>query len=86
MAPARSRGKRGDRREGKVPQLEADIQICKDGILSETLLSSKTILTEEQFERIRTTRVEAGEKESGPEEDEVWSLNCDFRVKMVYAP
>ncbi|KAF9576953.1 Myblike DNAbinding domain-containing protein [Mortierella alpina] len=86
MAPTRSRGKRGDRREEKVPQLEADIQICKDGILSETLLSSKTILTEEQFERIRTTRVEAGEKESAREEDEVWSLNCDFRVKMHVLP
>ncbi|KAF9988587.1 hypothetical protein BGZ75_009085 [Mortierella antarctica] len=86
MAPTRSRGKRGDRREERVPQLEADIQICKDGILSETLLSSKTILTEEQFERIRTTRVEAGEKEQAQEEDEVWSLNCDFRVKMVHAP
>ncbi|CAO3569432.1 unnamed protein product [Mortierella alpina] len=86
MAPSRSRARKGDRREEKVPQLEADIQICKDGILSETLLSSKTILTEEQFERIRTTRDEAGQKEHAQEEEEVWSLNCDFRVKMVRAP
>ncbi|KAG0198091.1 hypothetical protein BGX28_008423 [Mortierella sp. GBA30] len=84
MTPSKSRGKKADRREDRVPQLEADIQICKDGLLSETLLSSKTILTEEQFERIRISKAESEENEA--DEDEVWSLNCDFRVKMVYAP
>ncbi|KAI1317651.1 hypothetical protein EDD11_008079 [Mortierella claussenii] len=62
---------------GKVPQLEADIKICKDGVASETLLSSKTLLTEETFDRIRPGA--DGDDEDG----EMWSLFCDFRVRMV---
>ncbi|KAF8985302.1 hypothetical protein BGZ46_005046 [Entomortierella lignicola] len=61
----------------KIPQLEADIKICKDGNISETLLSSKTLLTEDQFDRIQHKKSEA--------KDEVWSLSCDFKVRMVNA-
>ncbi|KAF9201235.1 hypothetical protein BGZ49_008539 [Haplosporangium sp. Z 27] len=61
----------------KIPQLEADIKICKDGNISETLLSSKTLLTEDQFDRIQRKKSEA--------KDEVWSLSCDFKVRMVNA-
>lgn len=67
----------------RVPQLEADVKICQDGVQSETLLSSKTVLTDEQFERIRSSRAEAG-IEQNP--DDVWSLKFDVRVKMVPTP
>ncbi|KAF9414724.1 hypothetical protein BGZ94_000311 [Podila epigama] len=77
----------------RVPQLEADIKICKDGILSETLLSSKTMLTEDQVEKIQMTNKASHQGLGGSDdggdnkgEDEVWSLCCDFRVKMVPAP
>ncbi|KAG0326807.1 hypothetical protein BG000_001237 [Podila horticola] len=71
----------------RVPQLEADIKICKDGLLSETLLSSKTVLTEEQLAKVRMAKksMEDGEEEDGREE-EVWSLSCNFRVHLVPSP
>lgn len=69
--------------QDRVPQLEADVKICQDGFQSETLLSSKTVLTDEQFERIRSSRAEAG-IEQNP--DDVWSLKFDVRVKMVPTP
>ncbi|KAG0061662.1 hypothetical protein BGZ89_011266 [Linnemannia elongata] len=69
--------------QDRVPQLEADVKICQDGVQSETLLSSKTVLTDEQFERIRSSRAEAG-IEQNP--DDVWSLKFDVRVKMVPTP
>ncbi|KAF9146691.1 hypothetical protein BGX30_010753, partial [Mortierella sp. GBA39] len=62
--------------QDRVPQLEADVKICQDGVQSETLLSSKTVLTDEQFERIRSSRAEAG-IEQNP--DDVWSLKFDVR-------
>ncbi|KAF9551530.1 hypothetical protein EC957_008199 [Mortierella hygrophila] len=69
--------------QDRVPQLETDVKICQDGVQSETLLSSKTVLTDEQFERIRSSRAEAG-IEQNP--DDVWSLKFDVRVKMVPNP
>ncbi|KAF9155428.1 hypothetical protein BG015_009896 [Linnemannia schmuckeri] len=68
--------------QDRVPQLEADVKICQDGVQSETILSSKTVLTDEQFERIRSSRAETG-IEQNP--DDVWSLKFDVRVKMVPA-
>ncbi|KAG0282835.1 hypothetical protein BGZ96_012800 [Linnemannia gamsii] len=68
---------------GRVPQLEADVKVCGDGALSETILSSKTVLTDEQYERIRSSRAEAGVDQNP---DDVWSLKFDVRVKMVPAP
>ncbi|KAF9115811.1 hypothetical protein BGX27_006242 [Mortierella sp. AM989] len=70
---------RVDKVAGKVPQLEADIKICKDGNASETLLSSTTLLTEDQLDRIRSKNDVKGE------DDEIWSLTCDFRVRMVHS-
>lgn len=71
----------------RVPQLEADIKICKDGLLSETLLSSKTVLTEEQFEKVQKTKKSEDEEEEDEEKDEVvWSLSCSFNVRMVPPP
>lgn len=69
--------------QGRVPQLEADVKVCGDGVLSETILSSKTVLTDEQYERIRSSRAEA-DIDQNP--DDVWSLKFDVRVKMVPAP
>ncbi|KAG9067435.1 hypothetical protein KI688_012218 [Linnemannia hyalina] len=69
--------------QDRVPQLEADVKICQDGVQSETLLSSKTVLTDEQFERIRSSRAEAGIEQNT---DDVWSLKFDVRVKMVPNP
>ncbi|KAF9347313.1 hypothetical protein BGX26_001196 [Mortierella sp. AD094] len=66
--------------DAKVPQLEADIKICKDGNISETLLSSKTLLTEEQFDRIQY------KSDAKDGDDEIWSLSCDFKVRMVRSP
>ncbi|KAG0276580.1 RNA polymerase I enhancer binding protein [Linnemannia exigua] len=43
----------------RVPQLEADVTICKDGVQSKTILSSTTLLTDEQYEQIRSSRSEA---------------------------
>ncbi|KAF9379564.1 hypothetical protein BGX21_002599 [Mortierella sp. AD011] len=63
--------------DAKVPQLEADIKICKDGNISETLLSSKTFLTEEQFDRIQY------KNDAKDGDDKIWSLSCDFKVRMV---
>ncbi|KAG0306778.1 hypothetical protein BGZ98_001739 [Dissophora globulifera] len=74
-APISRRGVSAER----VPQLEADIMICKDGSISETLLSSKTVLTQELFESSRP-------KANGQDEDEIWSLQCDFKVRMVEQP
>ncbi|KAG0324387.1 hypothetical protein BGZ99_001903 [Dissophora globulifera] len=74
-APISRRGVSAER----VPQLEADIMICKDGSISETLLSSKTVLTQELFESSRP-------KINGQDEDEIWSLQCDFKVRMVEQP
>ncbi|KAG0016003.1 hypothetical protein BGZ81_011434 [Podila clonocystis] len=69
----------------RVPQLEADIKICKDGLLSETLLSSKTVLTEEQLAKVRMAKksMEDGDEEKDGGEEEVWSLSCNFRVNLV---
>ncbi|KAG0353212.1 hypothetical protein BGZ54_002340, partial [Gamsiella multidivaricata] len=65
---------------GKIPQLEADIKISKDGIIAETLLCDKTLLSEDQFERIRS-------KQTTQDDDpEMWSLFCDFKVRMVNIP
>ncbi|KAG0022764.1 hypothetical protein BGZ82_010931 [Podila clonocystis] len=71
----------------RVPQLEADIKICKDGLLSETLLSSKTVLTEEQLAKVRMAKksMEDEDEEDGGVE-EVWSLSCNFRVNLVPSP
>ncbi|KAF9998160.1 hypothetical protein BGZ79_008162 [Entomortierella chlamydospora] len=63
--------------DAKVPQLEADIKICKDGNISETLLSSKTLLTEEQFDRIQY------KSDAKDGDDKIWSLSCDFKVRIV---
>ncbi|KAG0100400.1 hypothetical protein BGZ93_001427 [Podila epicladia] len=72
----------------RVPQLEADIKICKDGVLSETLLSSKTVLTEEQLAKVRMAKknTKDGEEDNDGEEEEVWSLSCNFRVNLVPSP
>lgn len=72
----------------RVPQLEADIKICKDGLLSETLLSSKTVLTEEQFEKVQKAKKGENEEEGEEEKEEevVWSLACSFNVRMVPPP
>ncbi|KAI9235005.1 MAG: hypothetical protein BYD32DRAFT_470926 [Podila humilis] len=71
----------------RVPQLEADIKICKDGMLSETLLSSKTVLTEEQFEKVQKAKKGEDEEEGEEEKEEVvWSLSCSFNVRMVPPP
>ncbi|KAG0212324.1 hypothetical protein BGX33_003694 [Mortierella sp. NVP41] len=81
---AQSRGRQSaydfSLQQERVPQLEADVRICKDGVMSETVLSSKTVLTDEQYERIRSSRAEAGVEHSS---DDVWSLSFDVRVKMV---
>lgn len=72
----------------RVPQLEADIRICKDGVLSETLLSSKTVLTEEQLAKVRMAKksTDDGKEDDDGEEEEVWSLSCNFRVNLVPSP
>ncbi|KAF9906529.1 hypothetical protein EC991_000536 [Linnemannia zychae] len=82
---AQSRGRVADmyRHQDRVPQLEADVRICQDGVQSETLLSSKTVLTDEQYERIRSSRAEAG---VDPGAEDVWSLSFAVCVKMVPAP
>ncbi|KAF9120427.1 hypothetical protein BGW39_011385 [Mortierella sp. 14UC] len=82
---AQSRGRAIDmhHQQDRVPQLEADVRICQDGVQSETLLSSKTVLTDEQYERIRSSRAEAG---MDPGAEDVWSLSFAVCVKMVPAP
>ncbi|KAF9922335.1 hypothetical protein FBU30_007576 [Linnemannia zychae] len=79
-AQSRSRGMDLMHQQDRVPQLEADVRICKDGVQSETILSSRTMLTDEQYERIRSSRAEAGIEYSS---DDIWSLSFDVRVKMV---
>ena len=64
----------------RVPQLEVDVKVCKDGDISETLFSNKAVLTQEQFDRVRAN------KSSEEEDDEVWSMFCDIKVRMVPFP
>lgn len=64
----------------RVPQLEVDVKVCKDGDISETLFSNKAVLTQEQFDRTRPNR--NGEEQ----DDEVWSMFCDIKVRMVPFP
>ncbi|GJJ73126.1 hypothetical protein EMPS_05484 [Entomortierella parvispora] len=66
-----------------VPQLEAEIHVCRDGMVAETLLKSKNILTEEQFDSIQRSK---GENERAAEDTAIWSLKCDFQVRMVNHP
>ncbi|KAG0378061.1 hypothetical protein BGX24_004822 [Mortierella sp. AD032] len=81
---AQSRGRAMEMyHQERVPQLEADVTICKDGVQSKTILSSTTLLTDEQYEQIRSSRSEAG---MDPSPESVWSLSFDVRVKMVPSP
>ncbi|KAI8595760.1 hypothetical protein EDD21DRAFT_423781 [Dissophora ornata] len=70
-----SRSNGGDMSMKKVPQLGADISICRNGVHAETLLSSKALLTPELFEGGRSDGV-----------NEPWSLSCNFKVRMVDHP
>ncbi|KAF9905631.1 hypothetical protein BX616_000968 [Lobosporangium transversale] len=72
--------------EERVPQLETDIKIRKDGGDCETLLSAKTLLTHETFEKIRSSRAIDKGADDEDESGEMWSLACDFKVRMVSAP
>jgi len=82
MGPSRS-SRSSTHETTMVPQLEAEIRVCRDGVVAETLLKSKNILTEEQFDSVQRTRNESGR---AAEDTAVWSLNCDFQVKMVNHP
>lgn len=82
MGPSRS-SRSSAHETAKVPQLEAEIRVCRDGVVAETLLKSKNILTEEQFDCVQRTRHESGRT---AEDTPVWSLSCDFQVKMVNRP
>ncbi|KAF9579599.1 hypothetical protein BGW38_004082 [Lunasporangiospora selenospora] len=83
------RARRRDTEFGaRVPQMEAVIRINRDGERSEELLKSTTVLTEEQFERVRLARnTEPSSQHQGEggmgQDESVWSLSCDFNVRMV---
>ncbi|KAG0046369.1 hypothetical protein BGZ83_008455 [Gryganskiella cystojenkinii] len=62
----------------KVPLLEADIKVTRDGGDSETLFTSKNLLSSVQFERLANV---ASAQDDGDES--LWTLNCDFKLRMA---
>ncbi|KAF9184064.1 hypothetical protein BGZ50_003907 [Haplosporangium sp. Z 11] len=75
MAPPKSRSRRGDE---KLPHLETEILLVENGVAKRTLFQNSTILTETEFEKI----CEQSSGNNSKEADNVWSLNCDFKVQM----
>ncbi|KAG0265536.1 hypothetical protein BG011_004564 [Mortierella polycephala] len=75
VAPSKSRSRRGDE---KLPHLETEILLVENGVAKRTLFQNSTILTETEFEKI----CEQSSGNDPKEADNVWSLNCDFKVQM----